>query len=420
MEATMAKHDQRNGERDGRSRSIECVDTVVVGGGQAGLSVGYHLKRQGVPFLILDASERIGDAWRRRWDSLRLFTPARYNGLDGMPFPAHPDAFVTKDAMADYLEDYAEHFALPVRNGVRVERLSRRGERFVLETTGGTFEAANVVVAMANNQKPKVPPFARQLDDGVTQLHASAYRNPGQLRPGGVLIVGAGNSGSEIAMELAPSHPVWMSGRSTGSFPFRIASPIGLRLLVPLVLRFLFHRVLTVRTPIGRRARPTILSRGGPLIRVLPTDLASAGVVRVPRTVSVDGGLPRLEDGRTLEVANVVWCTGYHPGFSWIDLPIFEEGSDEPRHHRGIAADQPGLFFVGLEFLHALSSEMVHGVGRDARRIAAAVAKHGTAGVSGPIQQEPEHASARADTVHIPGTPAAHPPPTPDSGGVSR
>jgi putative flavoprotein involved in K+ transport len=366
----MAERSERIGDR----RTIERIETVVIGGGQAGLSVGYHLARRGRPFVILDASERIGDAWRRRWDSLRLFTPARYNGLDGMPFPAHPHAFITKDAMADYLEDYAEHFELPVRSGVRVERLSRRGGRFLLETTGGVFEAASVVVAMANHQRARVPSFADQLDEGIVQLHSSAYQNPGQLKPGGVLIVGAGNSGSEIAMEASPAHPTWMSGPSTGNLPFRIASPLGLRLLVPMTLRFLFHRVLSVSTPIGRRARPALLTGGGPLIRVMPQDLAAAGVVRVPRTVGIERGLPKLEDGRTLEVANVIWCTGYNPGFSWIDLPIFDDGGDEPRHHRGVVAEQPGLYFVGLHFLAALSSEMVHGVGRDARRIAALVA----------------------------------------------
>lgn len=353
-------------------REPERVQTVVVGGGQAGLSVGYHLARRGLPFVILDANERIGDAWRTRWDSLRLFTPARYDGLAGMPFPAPADAFPTKDEMADYLEAYAARFALPVRTGVTVDRLSRQGERFVVAAGDRRFEAEQVVVAMANYQRPRIPPFAQQLDPGIVQLHSSVYRNPSQLRDGGVLIVGAGNSGAEIALEVARGHPTWMSGRDTGHVPFRIEGAAARLFLVRVVLRFLFHRVLTVNTPIGRKVRPTSLAHGGPLIRVKPKDLAAAGIKRVPRTVGARDGLPMLEDGRILNVANVVWCTGFDPGFSWIDLPVL--GEDEPMHERGVVAIEPGLYFVGLHFLYAFSSTMIHGVGRDAEHVIEAIA----------------------------------------------
>jgi len=354
----------------------ERVDVVVIGAGQAGLSVGYHLSRRGLRFLILDASERIGDSWRQRWDSLRLFTPARFNGLDGMSFPAPPSYFPTKDEMAAYLESYAERFRLPVRSGVRVDRVGRAGDRYRVQTSGSTLEADHVVVAMANYQRPKVPAFAPELRPDIVQLHSSDYRNPSQIEPGDVLLVGAGNSGSEIAMELARrGHRVLMSGRNTGHIPFRIDGWAGRVLLVRLVLKGLFHRVLTVRTPIGRRVRPTILSHGGPLIRVKPKDLAAAGVERVPRTAGTTDGWPRLEDGRVLDtVRNVVWCTGFHPGFSWIDLPVFDEDG-RPRHESGRVTSEPGLHFVGLHFLHALSSAMVHGVGRDAARVADAIAK---------------------------------------------
>jgi putative flavoprotein involved in K+ transport len=226
---------------------------------------------------------------------------------------------------------------------------------------------------MANYQRPKVPGFASELRDDIVQLHSAAYRNPAQLREGGVLLVGAGNSGSEIAMELVRDHPVFMSGRDTGHIPFRIEGPAGRLILVRLVLKGLFHRVLTVATPVGRKVRPTVVGRGGPLIRVKPRDLAAAGVTRVPRTAGVERGWPRLEDGRVLDVTNVVWCTGFHPGFSWVDLPVFD-GRGEPRHESGVVPESPGLYFVGLHFLHALSSAMIHGVGRDAARIAEAVA----------------------------------------------
>ena len=370
-------------------QGAEQVNTVVIGGGQAGLSVGYHLARRGVQFVILDASERIGDVWRRRWDSLRLFTPARFAGLDGMPFPAAPHDFPTKNEMGDYLEAYARNFALPVRLGVRVDRVSRMGTKFLVVAGDRRFEADNVIVAMANYQKPRTPPFANDLDPRIVQLHSFDYRNLTQLQDGGVLIVGMGNSGAEIALEATRGHKTWMAGRDTGHVPFRIEGLAARLVLVRLVLRVLFHRILSVATPIGRKARPKMLHGGGPLVRVKPRDLTRAGIQRVPRVAGVRNGLPLLEDGRVLDVANVVWCTGFHPGFSWLDLPVF--GPDgEPQHERGVVASEPGLYFVGLHFLYALSSVMIHGVGRDAARIADAVAARA---------QHGEHASQRSSAA---------------------
>jgi putative flavoprotein involved in K+ transport len=357
----------------------ESFDVIVIGAGQAGLSVGYHLAQAGVRFVILDANERIGDTWRRRWDSLRLFTPAKLDGLAGMRFPAPRNAFPTKDEMADYLEAYATHFRLPVRNGVRVERLFKRGARFVVKAGALELEADQVVVAMASYQRAKVPAFAAELSSEIAQMHSYDYRNLAQLQHGGVLIAGAGNSGAELAMEVARGgHQTWMSGRDTGHIPFRLESFLGRNLLAPLVLRFVFHRLLTVRTPLGRKARPKILSKGGPLIRVKPKDLAAAGVQRVPRVIGVRNGRPLLEDGRMLDVANVIWCGGFHPGFEWIDLPVFGK-SGELLHQGGVVESQPGLYFVGLTFLYAMSSSMIHGVGRDAARIVRAIgALHAT------------------------------------------
>jgi putative flavoprotein involved in K+ transport len=333
--------------------------------------VGYHLARRGRRFVILDANARVGDAWRNRWDSLRLFTPARYCGLSGMPFPAPPHSFPTKNEFADFLEAYAKRFDLPVRMGVRVDRLTRDGRRYLVTAGDRRFEAEHVVIAMSNYQSPRVPAFAPELAPDIVQLHSSAYRHPGQLREGDVLLVGAGNSGAEIAMELARSHRTWVSGRDTGHIPFRVEGLAG-RLLVPVVLRGFFHRVLTVDTPIGRKLRPKFISQGGPLVRTKPKDLEAAGVERVPRLAAIRDGLPALEDGRVLKVANVIWCTGFHPGFSWIDLPVFD-AQGNPKHDRGIAPGEPGLYFVGLHFLYAGSSSMIHGVGRDAERIAEAV-----------------------------------------------
>ncbi len=346
-------------------------DVVVIGAGQAGLSTGYHLARQGLRFLILESNDRVGDTWRRRWDSLRLFTHARFNGLDGMRFPAPRNYFPTKDEMADYLESYASRFELPVQTGTRVTRLSRAGERYLVHTDRGDFDAGQVIVAMANYQRPNIPAFAADLDAGIVQLHSHDYRNPGQLEDGPVLIVGAGNSGAEIAKELAGRHATLLSGRHTGHLPFRTDSLPGRHLLSPFLLRLIFHRVLTLATPIGRKVRPKVISHGGPLIRVKPKQLAAAGVHWLPRMIGAVEGRPQLEDGRVLDVANVIWCTGFHPGFSWIDLPVLDEAG-YPRQTAGVVKDAPGLYFVGLHFLYSLSSGMVHGVGRDAARIALA------------------------------------------------
>ncbi len=349
-------------------------DVVVIGAGQSGLSVGYHLARHDLRFVILDAGQRIGDAWRQRWDSLRLFTPARYDGLDGMAFPAPATAFPTKDEMADFLESYAERFSLPVVNSVRVERLWRRGDRYVLDLAGGRqLEADQVVVAMGHYQRPRIPKLARELSPEIVQLHSIAYRRPSQLAEGPVLLVGAGNSAAELAKELTPRHQVWMSGPSTGTLPFRIAGRFGRLIGVPLVLRMLFMRVLSVGNPLGRKLRPKLLG-AGPLIRVLPRDLRRLGVVRVGRTTGTDHGKPRLDDGRVLDVANVIWCTGFDPALSWIDLPIFDDHG-HPLHRSGVVESAPGLYFVGLHFLHSMSSGMIHGVGRDARRLVRAIAE---------------------------------------------
>ncbi|HXI59872.1 MAG TPA: FAD-dependent oxidoreductase [Polyangia bacterium] len=360
-------------------------DVIVIGGGQAGLSVGYHLARRGLRFVILDGQVRIGDAWRKRWDSLRLFSPARFDGLDGMPFPAPPNSCPTKDQMADYLEAYAARFELPVLTGVTVSRLARVGEHFVIEAGERKFEAAQVVVAMADYQRAHVPEFARQLDPSIVQLHAADYKNPGQLREGGVLLVGAGNSGAEIAMELAPRHRVWMSGRHPGHVPFKFDGWLAKLILVRVVFRLVFHRLLTVKTPMGRKARSKGHTMGVPLIRQKPKQLAAAGVARTARTIGVRDGRPLLDDGRTMDVTNVIWCTGFRGSFSWIDLPIFDQAGS-PRHASGVVAEVPGLYFVGLHFLHALSSSMIHGVGRDAARISDAVAARAGAIRSGGTQ----------------------------------
>jgi putative flavoprotein involved in K+ transport len=347
-------------------------DTVVIGGGQAGLSTGYYLQQQGRDFVILDAGERIGTAWRKRWDSLRLFTPARYSGLPGMSFPASAHVYPTKDEMADYLEAYASGFKLPVRPGIRVDKLSKQGGRFVVTAGDKQFEAENVVVATGAYHRPNVPAFAAELKPGIRQLHSREYQRPSQLQKGGVLVVGAGNSGAEIALELSRSHQVWLSGRHPGSEPTRPGSAAD-RLVTPLIW-FVFSKVMTLKTPIGRKAAAELRGHGLPLARVKPADLQAAGVERVyPRTVGVRDGLPLLEDGRVLDVTNVIWCTGFKPAYDWIALSIFDDDG-EPIHERGVVVSEPGLYFVGLFFQSAAVSSLVGGVGKDAEYVADKIA----------------------------------------------
>jgi putative flavoprotein involved in K+ transport len=354
-------------------------ETVIIGGGQAGLAIGYHLARRGRPFVILDAGRRIGDTWRGRWDSLRLFTPARYDGLPGMRFPAPPWTYPGKDQVADYLEAYAARFELPVRTGTRVDRLSREGERYVVAAGDQRLEADQVVVASGAYQRPRIPAFAAELDPGVLQLDPNSYRNPSRLPEGGVLVVGAGNSGAEIAFEVARTHPTWLSGPDTGHIPVRTGSAWD-RLLTPPFWWFA-SRVLTVDTPIGRKVRPKALHTTAPLERVRPRELAAAGVERVPRTVAARHGQPVLEDRRVMDVATVIWCTGFRPDFGFIHLPVFDQAG-LPLHRRGVVESEPGLSFVGLWFLTGFTSSLLGGVGRDAdhtaARIAAAAARPGS------------------------------------------
>jgi putative flavoprotein involved in K+ transport len=358
-------------ESGGEFAAVETFGTIIIGGGQAGLAVGYYLKRRDESFVILDANKRIGGSWRTRtWDSLRLFTPARYDGLPGWPFPAPGWSYPTAREAADYLEAYAARFGLPVRTGMTVDRLKKDGDRFVVECGERRFEAVHVVVATGFYGTPSVPAFAGDLDPGIVQMHSSEYRDPSQLRPGGVLLVGAGNSGADIAIEVSKTHRTWLSGRDKGQVPIRIESRVA-RFVLP-ILWFVASHVLTIKTPIGRKVQPRVLANGAPRIRVKADDLDAAGVDRVRKTMGVSDGLPVLEDGRVLDVANVIWCTGFRQDFSWIDVPVFGE-QNELRQERGVTSE-PGLYFVGLDFLYAFTSENVGGVGRDARYVVQRIA----------------------------------------------
>jgi putative flavoprotein involved in K+ transport len=350
----------------------EHFETVIIGAGQAGLTVGYHLARRGRPFVIVEANDRIGDNWRRRFDSLRLYSPARYDGLPGWGVPMDPWAYPTKDDIADYLEAYARRFELPVVTGAPVDSLRREGDGYVVRSGAHRFAADNVVVASGTFQEPIVPEFASELDPAIVQMHSDVYRNPSQLRDGAVLVVGCSHSGADIALEVAASHQTVLCGRMHGEVPFDTEGR-GSRLVLP-VLWFVANHLLTVKTPLGRKMRAEVRAHGGPLLRVKRAHLAAAGVERTDaRVAGVRGGRPLLDDGRVLDVANVIWCTGFGKDLSWIDVPVAGEDG-WPEQTGGVVASSPGLYFVGLPFLHAFASMLIGGVGRDADRVAAHIA----------------------------------------------
>jgi putative flavoprotein involved in K+ transport len=364
-------------------------NTVVIGGGQAGLATGYHLGQRGIDHVILEAADRLGSSWRDRWDSLRLFTFAKWGDLPGMQFPAAKrHHFPSKDEVADFLEQYASKFSLPVKLGVKVQRVSRAGNRYLVEAGSERYEADNVVVATGPFQKPRLPDFADQLGPAIRQMHSSAYHNPGDLADGDTLVVGAATSGAQIAMELAArGRKTYLSGRSVDAFPPAKVAILG-RTLMPWVYR------RPKESFIGKKLRAKVLSQGHPLIGFTYKDVEKTGVERVGRTAGIEGGKPKLDDGRVLEVANVIWCTGYWPDFSWIDLDIFEE-SGYPRHNCGVVESEPGLYFVGLIFLQSLASQLMLGVPRDTKHVTEELVRRSAASASpAVVEQAPATAGA--------------------------
>jgi putative flavoprotein involved in K+ transport len=359
--------------KEGILMTTQHVETLIIGAGQAGLATGYHLKQHHRNVLIVDAHDRVGDNWRSHWDSLRLFTPAKYDGLPGTPFPANPWAFPSKDEVADYLEAYALRNDLPVRLQTRVDLLERApGGGFTAHLGTEVLISDNVVVATGTRGRtPLVPEFAHALSPSIRQLHSTEYRRPSQLDDGPVLVVGASHSGCEIAYELAERLPVTLAGRYAGNEPLAPGSRWD-RFSTPLVVLAANH-VLTRRTPPGRKVMTYLRGphHGAPTARIKRHHLEHRGVQwREQRVVGVSpDGRPLLADGTALDVTTVIWCTGFQHDFEWIDLPILDE-QGWPREYRGVVDEAPGLFFCGLVFQYAFSSMVLPGVGRDAKYVA--------------------------------------------------
>jgi putative flavoprotein involved in K+ transport len=352
-----------------RTREPERIDTVVIGAGQSGLAAGYHLAKRGLPFVILDADARIGDHWRNHWDSLRLYSPAWSDGLPGKRFPASRYHYPSGREMGDFLEAYAASFELPVISGTRVEDVQPADGLdggFVVTAGHRRFEASRVIIATGAFNRPYVPDFATELDPAIRQIHSSDYHNPAQLRDGPVLVVGVSHSGADIAFEAARTQRTLLAGHAHGQLPFRVIDTWRAWIGWP-VMVFIASHLLTMRTPIGRKMAPFVRMGGGPLLRIRSDDLAAAGVERHDgRVTGVHDGKPMLADGTVLDVATVVWCTGFRPDYGWVRVPDFVGTDGWPKGNRGVAAAAAGLYFLGVPFTYAFTSMLVAGAGRDA------------------------------------------------------
>jgi putative flavoprotein involved in K+ transport len=347
------------------SRPEARYDVVVVGGGQAGLAIGFHLARQGRRFTILEAAAEPAAAWRTRWDSLTLFTPTRYDSLPGLPFPGDPDSYPVRDQVVEYLVGYAHHFALPVELDSRVKALRRLDDRYAVQLADRDYEAEQVVVATGPFQTPFVPTLAADLDPGVAQFHSVEYRSPEALPDGPVLVVGGGNTGFQIAAELATTHEVHLSIGSR-------QTPLPQRLLGRDLFRWLEATGLmrrTVDSRIGQRMKDR-----DTLIGSTPRSARRLGIQLQGRATAASGSEVTFADGARGTFATVIWATGYRLDHSWIDAPIFD-GDGRVEHVRGVTAS-PGLYFLGLPWQHTRGSALLGWVKDDAQYVAAQIAAH--------------------------------------------
>jgi putative flavoprotein involved in K+ transport len=339
------------------STNTDRLDVVVVGAGQAGLAIGYFLAQQGAHFAILDAADEPAATWRARWDSLRLFTSARYDALPGLGFPGDPDRYPTRDEVADYLSDYARRFQLPVELGTRVRAIRKTAQGYAVELDDRTIEAGQVVVATGPFQAPFVPPIAEGLDETVVQMHSTAYRSPASMPEGRVLVVGGGNTGYQIAEELSASREVHLSiGSRQMPLPQRL---LGRDLFWYLDKTGLIRK--TAASRIGRRMQ----QREDTLIGSNPRAARRRGIQLHGRAVDAAGSTVSFSDGTDLDLRGVVWATGFRLDHSWIEAPVFDEAG-RVVHERGVTKS-PGLYFLGLPWQHTRGSALLGWVKDDAQ-----------------------------------------------------
>ena len=354
-------------------RNNSKYDTVVIGAGQAGLSAGYFLKKLGTKFLIITKDKKIGNNWRERWDSLRLFTPVYYNRLPGMDFPStNADYLPDKNETADFLEKYAMKFNLPVCLNTEVIELARPDNGFSIKTKMNDYFSTNVIIATGSFHNPHIPEFTGDFSSDIYQVHSSCYLNPHQLKDGNILVVGAGSSGLQIATEIAEHSSsrrnIWLSGPDTGTFPRKI---LGIDIYHFLALT-VFH--IPVKSIPGKIIKSVSYRHGDLVLKPTYKKMVKAGVKRVGRTIGAEQGYPLLENNISLNVNNIIWCTGFRYNFNWIRLDIFDS-TGFPFHNRGVINKVPGIYFLGLHFQHTISSSLLGGVGKDAEYIVDLISK---------------------------------------------
>jgi putative flavoprotein involved in K+ transport len=378
------------GELHPRAQETAGHEVVIVGAGQAGLTMGYYLAGQGRQFVILERSDSVAPAWRERWESLTLFTPRRYSALPDLPFSGDPDGYPTRDEVIEYLERYAETLKLPIELNSNVRRLSSEDGRFVLDVDGRTITTDQVVVATGPFQTPYVPEVGERLDPDVWQAHSTGYRRPGDVPEGTVVVVGGGNTGFQIAKELTATHKVVLSvGSRQKPLPQRLA---GRDLFWWLTKTRLIHK--TVDSRLGQR-----LKDRDTLIGSSPRQLTRRYRVELkPRAIAASGRVVRFEDESEVEVGAVIWATGYRPDFSWIDLPIFDSDGNL-RHRRGVT-DVPGFYFLGLTWQHTRGSALIGWVKEDAEFIAELIEAFQEAKQRAEPQSERAEDGVRAGAKH--------------------
>lgn len=340
----------------------DALDVLVIGGGQAGLAMGHELGSQERNFRIVDAGAHIGDVWRHRWDSLRLFTPAQYDSLPGLEFPAAADSYPSKDDVASYLESYVLKFGLPLQLDTKVTSLAAIDGGYIAKANGREFEARQVVIATGPFQVPFVPPIASSLDAKVPQMHSIDYRNPGSLPAGRVLVVGAANTGCQISRELSATHTVELSaGKRLPTIPQRPlgrdvwwwGSGLGLTTKV------------TVDSRVGRRlsGRDQVIGDG-------PRRLAKKHGVQMRTSVTnASGRTITFADGESSSPDAVVWATGFRVDHSWIDVPGVKDETGRILQQRGVTPSR-GLYVLGLQWQHTRASALLGWVGNDAAFLA--------------------------------------------------
>ena len=381
------------GDPSARSQSRDDVEVAVIGAGQAGLTMGYFLVRQGRRFVILERADSIGSAWHERWESLTLFTPRRYSGLPGLAFPGDPDGYPTRDEVIAYLERYAETFQLPIELNSEVKKLALGDEvRFRLELDDRTIAADQVVVATGPFQTPFVPKLAQKLSPDVFQTHAVGYRRPSDVPDGTVLVVGGGNTGFQITKELSPTHKVVLSvGSRQKPLPQRL---LGRDLFWWLTKAGILNK--NIESRLGRK-----LSTRDTLIGSSPRELKRRYAVELkPRATDADGRTVRFEDGSELALDAVIWATGYRPDYSWVKLHAFDDDG-RLRHRRGVT-DVPGLLFLGLTWQYTRGSALIGWVRDDGAFVAEQIAAYRPS--KAPAAQEKVGAGAPAQARPDEGT----------------